>query len=208
MIGIVASRLVDKFHRPSVVLTVAGETAKGSGRSIRGLNLVDTLAECGDLLTRFGGHAAAAGLELPANQVGEFRTRFEAAVRGRLREEELQPVLLLDAEVGFGDLTIAAVGDLEKMEPVGFGNPSPRFLTWGARILDVKPIGRSGDHLSFRLEEGGLRLDGVAWRKADSLGHLERGMEVDIAHTPQVDIWGGRERVRLDLDGMRPVQRS
>lgn len=205
VIGIVASRLVERYHRPALVLSVEGERARGSARSIPALNLVETLGDCADLLIRFGGHAAAAGLELPARRVGELRERFEAAVRARLGPEDLVPVLRLDAEVAFADLALEAVRDLERLEPFGVGNPTPLLLTRRVRVLDVRTIGRDGDHLKFRIEEGGRRLDALAWRKAEGLAHVAPGMVVDLAHTPQVNRWNGREGVQVVVEGMRPA---
>jgi len=203
VIGIVASRLVERYYRPAVVLAVEDGQAKGSARSIRGLHLYEVLAECGDLLDRFGGHAAAAGLALPAQRVPEFRERFEAAVRARLSPEDLVPVLTLDAEAAFSGLTLPAVRDLSRLEPFGMGNPSPAFLTRRVRVLDVRPVGKDGAHLKFRLEQGGVRHDAMAWRKAEDLARVTPGQWIDLAHTPQVNEWNGSERVQLVVEGMR-----
>jgi single-stranded-DNA-specific exonuclease len=207
VVGIVASRLAERYHRPSVVLAVEGTEAKGSARSVPGLHLYEALSSCQDLLTRFGGHAAAAGLSVPADRVPAFRARFEAAVASRLSEEQLVPVLSLDAEADFTGLDLDAVRDLARLEPFGFGNPTPLFLTRGATVLDVRPVGREGEHLKFRLEQRGRRLDALAWRKAEGLGHVTPGDVVDVAHTPDANTWNGVERVQITVEGMRPVQR-
>ncbi|GAB4258358.1 MAG: single-stranded-DNA-specific exonuclease RecJ [Deferrisomatales bacterium] len=204
VIGIVASRLVDRFHRPAVVLSVEGERAKGSARSIPGLDLYDALAACGDLLKRFGGHAAAAGLELAADRVEAFRERFETAVRERLSPEDLTPVLHLDGEASFGEIDGEAVQELARLEPFGYGNPTPVLLTRGVGVLDVRPIGRDGRHLKFRVEQEGRRFDAVAWRKAETLAHVRPGTAVDLAHTPQINLWNGRQSVQLVVEGVRP----
>ncbi|MDW7711758.1 MAG: single-stranded-DNA-specific exonuclease RecJ [Deferrisomatales bacterium] len=205
VVGIVASRLVERYHRPAVVLSVDGGSAKGSARSVRGLHLCEVLAECGGLLDRFGGHAAAAGLSLPAERVPEFRECFEAAVRARLSEEDLAPVLTLDAEPAFSELTVEAVRELSRLEPFGVGNPTPVLLSRRVRLLDVRPLGRDGAHAKLRLEQGGVRCEALAWRKARELGHARPGQWVDVAHTPQVNEWNGVERVQLVVEGMRPA---
>jgi single-stranded-DNA-specific exonuclease len=206
VIGIVASRLVERYHRPTVVLSVADGQAQGSARSIRGLNLYETLDGCRDLLDRFGGHAAAAGLSLPVEQVQTFRDRFEEQVRSRISSEELVPVLILDAEAPFSDMDVEAVRELSRLEPFGFGNPNPVFLSRKVSVLDVRPIGREGGHLKFRLEQGGRRLGAVAWRKAEGLAHVTPGTVVDVAHTPQINLWNGVESVQLVVEGMRPPE--
>lgn len=204
VVGIVASRLVERYHRPAVVLAIEGDRARGSARSVRGLNVCDALGECRDLLTRFGGHAAAAGLELPAARIEAFRDAFEAAVATRLGADGLVQVLTLDAEAGFRELGLLGVRDLSRLEPFGPGNPQPIVFTPRVRVLEVLPIGRGADHCKFRVEQEGLRFDALGWRKAEGLAYVERGMEVDLAHTPQVSSWNGRDRVQLVVEGMRP----
>ncbi|NTU60039.1 MAG: single-stranded-DNA-specific exonuclease RecJ, partial [Deltaproteobacteria bacterium] len=203
VIGIVASRLADLHARPAVVIALP--QGKGSARSISGLNLHDTLGDCAALLERFGGHAAAAGLKLAPGNLGAFREAFEAAVRRRITQEDLRPLLLLDAEVSFREMSTRAVGELSLLEPFGAGNPSPTLLATGAGVLDVRPMGREGEHLRFRLEQQGLRVDAVAWRKAEGLAHVRPGSRVDVAFTPQVSAWNGADRVQLVVDGMRPA---
>ncbi len=205
VVGIVASRLAERYTRPTVVLAVDGASAKGSARSVPGLHLHEALSDCSDLLDRFGGHAAAAGLGLPAAAVGAFRERFEAAVRSRLTPEALVPVLTLDAVVSFDELTETAVADLETLEPFGAGNPSPGFVSRGVRVLDVRPLGREGEHLKFRLGQGQARVEAVAWRRAAVLRHVRPGDVVDVAYTPQIRRWGGSESVQLQVEEMRPA---
>ncbi len=206
VVGIVASRLVERYHRPTVVLAIEDGRARGSARSVRGVDVCAALGECRDLLSRFGGHAAAAGLELPTGEIEAFRRAFEAAIRARLGSEGLVPVLTLDAEAGFGELGLPAVRDLGRLEPFGPGNPQPVVLTPRVRVLDVLPIGRSDEHRKFRVEQRGIRFDALGWRKAEGLSYVERGMDVDLAHTPQVSAWNGRERVQLVVEGMRPAR--
>lgn len=204
VIGIVASRLADLHCRPTVVIALP--QGKGSARSISGLNLHAALQDCEDTLERFGGHAAAAGLKLAPENLDAFRRAFEAAVRARITEEDLRPLLRLDAEVGFRDLGIDAVAELSLLEPFGAGNPSPTLLASGAGVLDVRPMGRESEHLRFRLEHQGIRLDAVAWRKAEGLSHVRPGVAVDVAFTPQVNLWNGRDQVQLVVEGMRPAR--
>ena len=203
VIGIVASRLVERFHRPTVVLSVVDGQARGSARSIRGLDLHQALGRCADLLTRFGGHAAAAGLQLPAGQVTPFRERFEAVVRDTLVDEDLVPELVIDAEVEFSELHRDAVADLARLEPFGMGNPGPVFVCRGLTVVDIRTMGREQEHIKLRLEQGGRSLDAVAWRRASEFGALRRGSVLDLAFTPEVNAWKGTERVQLAIRGLR-----
>jgi single-stranded-DNA-specific exonuclease len=201
VIGIVASRLVEAYHRPSVVVSLGA--GKGSARSISGLNLYDTLSDCASLLERYGGHAAAAGLSLAPAKLAAFREAFEAAVRRRITEEDLRPILTLDGEADFHELSLSAVSELAQLEPFGVGNPTPVLLARNVGVLDVRALGRDGNHLKFRLEQGGRRLDGLAWRKAEGLNRIRPGTAVDLAFTPQVGEWSGRTEVQLVVEGMK-----
>lgn len=202
VIGIVASRLTELFRRPTVVLALP--QGKGSARSVAGLNLYDALADCSELLERFGGHAAAAGLQVCPANVEALRVAFEGAVRRRITEDDLRPLLKLDAEVVFRDLALAAVEELSRLEPFGAGNPSPTLLATRVGVLDARPVGREGEHVRFRLEQQGRRLDAVAWRQAEGLAYVKPGALVDVAFTPQRNEWNGVNRVQLVVEGMRP----
>jgi single-stranded-DNA-specific exonuclease len=202
ILGIVASRLSESFYRPVVVLD--RERGKGSARSIPGLNLYEVLAHCSDHLERFGGHAAAAGLKLRSGRLEEFRRELEACVRARLREEDLRPILRLDAEATLRDLSVDAVEELSSLEPFGVANPNPTLLIRRAGILEARTVGRGGDHLKLRIEHGGRRADALAWRKAEGLAGFRPGMTVDLACTPQLAAWNGHTKVQLVLEGIRP----
>ena len=209
VVGLVASRLVERYHRPSVVLTRVDGGWKGSARSVPGLHLVEALSECADLLDRFGGHRAAAGLTLgdPSPEAVErFRERFEQAVRKRLAPEDLVPVSEADAEVPFAALSVGAVRALEVLEPHGPGNPRPRFVTRGVRVGEVRPLGQAGEHLRVRLEQGGSPVDAVVWRPACGLRQVFDSARVDVLYTVEVDTWGGAERVRLVVEDAREAR--
>ena len=210
VVGLVASRLVERFHRPTVVLSRVDGRLKGSARSVQGLNLVEALSACRDLLARFGGHAAAAGLELRPDLavdpegVTAFRERFEAVVRDLLSAEDLVPVLTADAEVGLDDLGLEAVRDLSVLEPFGVCNPRPLFVARDVRVLDVRPVGAEGTHLRFRVQQGRAAFDAMAWRAGKGARGVRPGQRVDLAFVPETAEWKGVERVRLVLADLRP----
>jgi single-stranded-DNA-specific exonuclease len=216
VIGIVASRLVETYHRPSVVLALdaACGAAKGSARSIRGFDLYRALAECAPVLERFGGHRAAAGLGVAPQRIGAFREAFEHAARRALGAEDLIPALAGDGEAHFGELTLAAVRELERLEPFGVGNPAPVLVSRGVTVLDVRDLGGKG--VLLRLEQEGRRFSGKKWldrrgaepagtatpRFAARAGELG-GRTVDVAYVPEVRTWRGRSQVELSLRGLR-----
>ncbi|RMG92902.1 MAG: single-stranded-DNA-specific exonuclease RecJ [Candidatus Dadabacteria bacterium] len=205
VVGLVASRIAEAFHRPTVVLVPQGPGLKGSARSVPGLHLVEALEDCRDLLVRYGGHAAAAGLELKADALPAFRERFDEAVRRRLREEDLVPVLDLDAELRLGDLDGATVGELARLEPFGVGNPRPIFGLRGLVVRSVRDLGGSGEHKAVVVEHEGVRAEAVAWRAPEAWGFLAPGARVDLAASAELHTWNGRTSLRLTVKDARPA---
>ncbi len=202
VVGIVAARVVERFHRPTLIIGVQGEVAKGSGRSIEGFHLVEALRECAEHLSRFGGHRHAAGLTVPTERLPDFRRSFERVAALRLREEDLEPRCRVDAVVDLDTLSERAVEALGVLGPFGAGNPEPTFVVRNVlaqpRILDSR---RSGPgHLKLSLP-GAPRLDaigfGMASRSAELVG------PVDLAFQAGVDVWKGRSRVSLRLRDLR-----
>jgi single-stranded-DNA-specific exonuclease len=206
VLGIVASRLAERYIRPALVISAEGDEARGSARSIPGLHIHETLAACAEFLEEFGGHAAAAGFRIRRSRIAPFRERFEEEVRSRITAEAFVPVITLDAETSFGALSLDAVEELEKLEPFGMGNPTPAFLSTGISVIDIHPLGRSGEHLKLQLEQGGKKLAAKAWRQAEALAHLAPGQRIDLAYKPEVNNWKGRKSVELIVKGARSPQ--
>ncbi|MGH2872722.1 MAG: single-stranded-DNA-specific exonuclease RecJ, partial [Solirubrobacteraceae bacterium] len=163
VIGIVASRIVELHHRPTVLLALDGEgAATGSGRSIPGFDLLAALHACAGHLDRYGGHRAAAGLTLPAARVEDFRRAFEDHCAATLTPELLAPVERADAVVSGTELGLELADELRGLEPCGIGNPAPRLLLPGVRLHDVRPMGE-GRHARFTVNSGGVRARAVAF---------------------------------------------
>ncbi|HHW13524.1 MAG TPA: single-stranded-DNA-specific exonuclease RecJ, partial [Firmicutes bacterium] len=169
VIGIVAQRVVERFHRPAVVISLDGGVGRGSARSIPGFHLYDALRECADLFVKFGGHAMAAGLTLPAGNVPAFRERLAAVAAARLAPEDLQPTLRLDACVAAEDLRPELVEELQALAPFGAGNPSPVLVLQGAEIVEERLVGEGGRHWKLSVRPAGAKaaVDCIGWRLAD-----------------------------------------
>jgi single-stranded-DNA-specific exonuclease len=205
VIGIVASRLVDLYHRPTVVLSLDNGQAQGSARSVPGFNLYEALSACSTLLTSFGGHAAAAGLKLPATALPTFSEQFDGHCRSSLTKEQLQKVLHIDAEVPLGTFTTSLVEQIEGLEPYGIGNPRPLFLAEGVKIVGTpRVVGekRSGVQLKFS-QRGGQALKAIAWSQVDRLKALEAGTSCAIVFEPQINEWNNRREVQLQIKDLR-----
>lgn len=182
VLGIVASRMVERLSRPVFVLSGAhdAEHFTGSGRSIPAFHLLEALENMPDLFSKFGGHRQAAGLTLPASNLESFRQRFAEFAASRLDAEDLCPVYSIDAETGFPELTDATIQQMFTLGPFGFGNPNPILLAGGAQIAGPPKVIREGKHYSVPVRHNGRLL----WCKAWNFGHrpemLQPGTEVDI----------------------------
>jgi single-stranded-DNA-specific exonuclease len=211
VVGIVAARLVDRYYRPTVLLAVdADGMAKGSARSIAGFHLCEGLGRCRNLLTRFGGHYAAAGLTLREENIPALRQGLSSAAWDVLNPEDLQPRLAIDATVAWEDLTLRLVGELESLAPFGPSNPEPTLLLRGAVAVNFRIVGNN--HLKFSVgvragAPGGL-IDVIGFRMGDRMAALSDGSELDLAFTPERNTWQGRDKVQLRLKDIRVSQRD
>ena len=199
VVGIVASRIVEHHHRPTVLLSLdpAAETATGSGRSIPGFDLLGGLHAAAAHLDRYGGHRAAAGLSLSLEAVAGFAESFEAHAAERLTPEMLVPVERADAVVSGTELGLGLAEALEVLEPCGMGNPAPRLLVCGARVVDVRAMG-DGRHARFNVVSGGVRAKAVAFGCEGRVEGADGGA-VDATFRLERNAWNGAVEPRLVL---------
>jgi single-stranded-DNA-specific exonuclease len=188
VVGIVASRVVERFHRPVFILSLDSEKgeAQGSGRSIPAFHLLDALESMSDLFTRFGGHRQAAGLSLPVGSVPEFRRRMRAHAAGSLTPADFRPVRQIDAILDFSEVSEQAVQDLLSLEPFGFGNPTPVFLAEGV-VVDGEARLFKEKHLRVPLCQRGRRFWLKGWNAAPRIQELAPGSAIDVAFTIEDD---------------------
>lgn len=215
VIGIVASRLVEEFGRPTVLIALAGDEGRGSGRSNAVFDLHEGLAACRDLLVRFGGHRAAAGVTVLRTQVAAFAERFNAVAQARLSPDDLAREVRVDLELGLGDVTTEVEAMLRHFEPFGVGNPTPAVLARDVRVA-VAPRRIARDGLRFRLQDGGKEagssagtdqdgdgVEAVAWGLADRAAELAVGHAVDVVFRIERDEWGGEQRLQARVTDFR-----
>ena len=203
VIGIVASRMVERHGRPCVLIALDGEGGKGSGRSIPAYDLHAGLTACAAHLRRFGGHRVAAGLEIDVSALESFRGDFLAHARAHLSDEDLVPVERIDAVVPASAVGLPLAEELERLAPFGPGNPRPTLLVPAARIHDVRALGADGDHAALTLANGGARARVVAF--GTTPGSL-RGCDErphDVAARLELNEWNGAVEPRLALRGLR-----
>jgi single-stranded-DNA-specific exonuclease len=203
VVGIVASRLAERHHRPVVVISLDGEGGgRGSGRSIPGFDLLAGLEACSEHLVRFGGHRAAAGLELRAEDIDAFREAFAAHATAVLGPEDLRKTERIDAMVGGASLGLDLAEELGKLAPFGMGNPGVRLLVPSARVRDVRPMGEGERHSRFSLHSGSHRALGVAFGRS-RLG-VGDDDPVDVAVRLEVNHWNGSVEPRVVLSELYP----
>lgn len=201
VIGIVASRIVEETGKPTLMIAVSGAEGKGSGRSIPAFDLHSALAGCRDLLLRFGGHRAAAGVTVATDRIPELARRFDAAARATLRPEDLAPEIRIDLEVTLADITPELEALLRHFEPFGLGNPGPVLLVRGARIVGTpKVVGGTG--LKVRMATPTGELEALGWGMSHRASEL-RGGPVDIAFRLEREEWNGESTLQAKLVDFR-----
>ncbi len=204
VIGIVAARLVDQFHRPAVVIALEKGKGKGSGRSIKGFHLFNALDSCKPLFEEFGGHEQAAGLSILAANVAAFRARVNDYARDNYDPSIFEKKIPVDLEISFRDLGAGFVRELKRMEPHGAGNPRPAFLTRGLEIK-TKPMMPWPQAFQFWLTDGVQTLEAL-WndRAGTGISGFEKGNKIDLIYSLKTKTWNGQESLVLEVKQMIP----
>jgi single-stranded-DNA-specific exonuclease len=203
VVGIVASRVLQQFYRPTFIIGGEGDAWRGSGRSIAGFDLAAALRECDDLLIKHGGHAMAAGVTIHPDKLDGFRTRLNEIARRSLKSEDLQPPLRLDAEVALKEISLATLAELDRLKPMGQGNPSVQFFTRG--VTQSRPLQRMGaekQHVKMWVTDSSVTHECVWWGAGKA--SLPEG-KFDLAFAPQVNEFNGRTTVQLKVLDWQPT---
>jgi single-stranded-DNA-specific exonuclease len=204
VVGIVASRVLQEFYRPTFIIGGEGEEWRGSGRSIEGFDLAAALRECDDLLLRHGGHAMAAGVTIRPDQLDAFRERMNTLARRSLKPEQLQPSLRLDAEVGCAELSVQRLQELARLEQTGMGNPRVQFCARNVRHeRALQRMGADKQHAKLWITDGDRTCEAVLWNVKN--GPLPVG-RFDLAFVPELNRYGGNTRVQLKVLDWQDVE--
>lgn len=203
IVGLVASKLTDEFYRPTIIVETGPEFSRGSARSIPEFHITEALDECADLLIRHGGHAAAAGFTIASHKLGELAERMRQIAAERLAGLELTPILSIDAEISLAQLSWELVRQLTLIEPCGYGNPRPLFLSRNVQLRGQRCVGGEGQHLRLTLLDNGITWDGIAFKHGDWAGKLPD--RVDIVYHVELNEWNGEQRIQLNIQDIRPA---
>ena len=205
VVGVVAAKLAEEFHRPTILLSLNGDVARGSARSVPEFDLYAAVEACQDVLLSFGGHSQAAGLKVARERIEHFRERFEREARRQLGGREPCGLVEIDAEVGLGGVGMALVREVERLAPFGQGNRSP-VLACSEVVVAGRPdvVGRQDDHLAFYVRQGNTSLRAVWFGMAKRYDTMAAGnVACDIAFVPKINGWGGTEQVDLEVRDVR-----
>lgn len=220
VIGIVASRLVDRYYLPAVVISIDNGVAKGSCRSIKNFSIYDALKHCEDLLTTFGGHPMAAGLTLAEADIPKFIERIEKYAADVINADDFLPEISVEAEIDPNTLSFSFLEELNLLEPFGMGNPRPLFAGHQLTACMGRAVGRESNHLFFAFSMERNAVKAIAWNKAQYLEAVN-SVPFDVVYAPEINEWQGRSNIQcklhdlrifddgepIDLDGLRRMYR-
>jgi single-stranded-DNA-specific exonuclease len=202
VVGIVASRLIDHYYRPTIILTQSGDYVAGSARSVAGFNVYEAIHQCKELLLGYGGHFYAAGMTLEADKVDAFCQKFEEVVQATIHPELLIPEIVIDAEISLPDIKKPFYDILCQMEPFGPDNLRPTFLA--KRVYDTgwSKIVKEA-HIRFVLHQNGARLNGIGFNMADKMPLLNKNQPIDIVFKIDENEWNGEKSLQLKIIDFR-----
>ena len=207
VIGIVASRIVDKYYRPTIIISTKDGIGKGSCRSIAGFHMYEALDSCSSLLLGFGGHAQAAGLSIELSKLEEFQAALNAFAEDHLQEEDYTPVVDIEFELAPDQVSLELIEEMAALEPYGMGNPKPRFGCRNLRGSYAQAIGREGQHLRFKLEARQKSITALAWNKGTYAG-LVNQEALDLVYVPEINVWNGRTSIQCMVEDFSPARQE
>jgi single-stranded-DNA-specific exonuclease len=209
VIGIVASRLIETYYRPTIILTESNGFATGSARSVQGYDLYQAIESCSDLLESFGGHMFAAGLTLKKENIGEFSKRFENYVASTITNDQLLPTIVVDIELLFSEINEKFYDFISMFRPFGPENMSPTFISHNIRDFGSgRRVGQSREHLKLDLFQGSdtsKTLPAIAFGQADHFEHIKAGKPIDICYSIEMNEFRGTKNLQLNIKDIKPI---
>ncbi|OQY44943.1 MAG: hypothetical protein B6240_09575 [Desulfobacteraceae bacterium 4572_87] len=195
VLGIVASRLVDRYHKPAMIAAISDGIAVGSGRSIDGFDLHSAMKKVSHCFLRFGGHSHAAGFTLAVSQLESLRKGLEKEAQAHLQPKDMIPTIHVDSELSFKNITLDVIHQINALAPFGEGNPEPVFMARSVKVFGSRVVGEK--HLKLRLGQGDQILDAIAFGLGNR--HPLKGITTDFLFTPEINRWKGTENIQLKI---------
>lgn len=203
VIGIVASRITERFYRPCILISLDNGMGKGSGRSISSFNLFDALTECDSLLATFGGHSVAAGLSINASDIEEFSKKINKYADEVLSQEDMLPVVKIDCLLNGQNLTLSTVKLLSVLEPYGMGNEKPTFAIKNATVENISTVGAESKHLRLLINKDGMRVPCIGFNMGECASEVKAGDLIHLAFKLDINTYQGNENVQLILNDVK-----
>ncbi len=202
IVGIVSSKITEKFYKPSILFAIDGDEAKGSGRSVNGFNLFGVLENCSDLLEKFGGHELAAGLTIKAENIEAFRQRVNECAKEGFSKDASLPTIMIDAAIKVQYVTLDTVYDINKLQPFGVDNPTPAFAVRNIKIHKISVMS-DGKHLRMTLLKDGKYVDSVGFGMGEYYQYLQEGDYIDVAFALDINDYKGFQNVQMILKDIK-----
>ncbi|HPT65814.1 MAG TPA: single-stranded-DNA-specific exonuclease RecJ [Candidatus Woesebacteria bacterium] len=201
IIGLIASRLTEKYYLPSIIISLGDEYSKGSCRSIKELNIIKSLRQFNSELVELGGHAGAAGFTIKTDNIAKFKTKIIKYINKQLKDLELKPSIIVESEMDLSAVTISNCKLLQKFEPFGVNNPKPLFLFKNIQITQKRVIGSTGDHLKLKFNS----VDAVAFKKGELDSQFKIGDSINVIASLDLNTWGETSTPQLIIKEIFPV---
>ena len=208
VVGIVASKVVERYCRPAVLISADERdgVGVGSARSIEAFNIGSALEECRDVLLRCGGHALAAGVSLKLDNLEAFEEKLNGIATDLIAPEDLVPAFSTDGDLPLSDVSADLLGELKLLEPYGMGNPEPLFVTRNATVLDKRQVGDAGAHLKLRVRsDGSSPIECIAFGMGDAFDSVQVGSGVDLCYNMRLNEYNGNTTVQLTVRDLAPT---
>ncbi|MEK7098047.1 MAG: DHHA1 domain-containing protein, partial [Patescibacteria group bacterium] len=200
VVGLVAGKITEKYYKPTLVITRCESGLKGSGRSIEELNIIKTIEECGEFLSKFGGHPAACGFSLDSANFDNFADKIREVASKKLAGADLRPKLKIEAELGLEEISEALIGDIEKFGPFGQGNDRPKFISRNVMVMDKMNMGVLGQHIKLRLknDRSGI-INAIGFGQSQHWNDLAIGDRIDIVYNLDLNEFNGRREAQMRI---------
>lgn len=195
--GIAASQILREFGRPAILLILEGEEAMGAARSIGGFDIVSAMDECKDVIVKYGGHKAAAGLTILKSRMDEFKKRIKFVANNLITDEMLVPQIPINIAIPIADVSVKLIKELELLEPCGFGNEYPIFILNGVVLNNFSSVGVDGAHLRVQLKDEKINIGGIGWQLGRRAADFKKGQKVDVVFHLELNVWQSKESAQL-----------
>lgn len=203
VIGIVASRITEKYNLPAIVISVEDDIGKGSARSIPGFNIYEAISKCEDLIEKFGGHELAAGVTIKKENIKPFRKRINQVSREMLQDKALYPELYIDYKLDNKDVLLKVLEEIEILKPFGAGNPVPLFVYRSLRVTDIRTVGNNNKHLFLYLNDGKNSTNAIGFNFGYMINHIAVNQKIDIICSVEKNVWNGAVNAQLHIKDIR-----